>query len=130
QRHTTGGDSVLLFVRDVPLPSLSRLAAADRFRLGSGRRLLRDRAACARRAPTPGPRPTTTFPAPRRLVARTRCVHRRQRDPALYRLGCRLEADRRDPDRIRASSRLARLRIERARLFARLAQLRLVAPVP
>ncbi len=106
QRHAALRDRVLVPLRPGALPAVPRLAAARRLHLRRGRPRLRDGAALARRAPAPGPGAAAPLPAARGLARGAGRVRGRERDPALHRLGRRLEADRRDPDRLRAPDAL------------------------
>ena len=124
-------DRVLVPLRPRALPPVPRLAAARRLHLRRGRPRLRDGAALARSAPTAGPGAAAPLPAARGMARGTGRIRRRERDPALHGLGRGLEADRGDPDRLRAADGLVLTDDARKRIaVARLAQCRLALAVP
>ena len=89
----------------LPFPGWQQLVG---FISVGGRRRLRDGAALARGAPAPGPGAAAPVPAAGGLAGGAGRLRRRERDPALLGLGGGLEADRRDPDRLRAPRRSRR----------------------
>ena len=99
-------DRVLVPLRPGALSPVPGLAAARRLHLRRCGRRLRDGAALARSAEAPGPDAAAPLPAAGRLDGGAGRLRGRERDPALHRLGGRLEADRRDPDRLRAPDAL------------------------
>ena len=123
-------DRVLVPLRLGDPPSVPGLAAAGRLHLGSGRGRVRNGAARARSAQASRPCAATPLQASGRIVAGAWNVRRRERDPALHRLGRDLEADRGDPDRVCAAGRLDCHRFDRAEPVARLAKRRLALAVP
>ena len=122
-------DRVLVPLRPGALPSVSGLATARRLHFRRGADRLRDGAARARSSQAPGSRTAAPIPTARRVTPVTGRLRGRERDPALHRLGRRLEDDRGDPDRLRTPDGLDADRHERAAALARLAQCRLVLAI-
>jgi hypothetical protein len=102
QRSAVLRDRILVPLRPAALPPFPRVAAARRLHLRSSRDRLRHGAALAGSSEASGPGTDASPSVARSLTGGAQRFRSSKRTPALWRLGRGLEADRRDPDRLRA----------------------------